>query len=501
MNKGFDFMLLVFENLPIGTLWLLIVLFISTILVLSLSVLMTYKNMKCAIEVLMDKLKKTPAPMCVINLSKNKIVDCNHLMSELLDRHDLKNCDVINSGIFEKFDDYLRMKTMSKIEYPKTLLFKLKKNDKDLIIEAKFNQFTIGFKKYMLVVFIDNTSIINYIRYLGIFSTIIDSTPDGIIISKYKNESEPPTITYVNDSIANVTGYSKEELINKPLTALFELNVNEETLNKINLNIHSLNKTSLEYQYVKKSGEVSWVYTDIIPINTVNVYDSLAKMDNLTYVCKELKNKCDEIEIYITIHQKDITTPKQYEESSKTYINKLQSTIKDQIKLNSTIIDGLNSLINDNDKSKAIDDILKNLGKTLDVSRSYIFGIYDINGKQYTKCLHEWTNIGIEPEIHNTLTTDVTFEDIGAYQLYVNLISNKITKITIKDIQRKIFKHVIEDQNIKSLIICPIFNIDNKLVGFIGMDDCIDPDRIWDVSVDRALRGLSKGLGSVIQGF
>ena len=130
-------MLLVFENLPIGTLWLLIVLFISTILVLSLSVLMTYKNMKCAIEVLIDKLKKTPAPMCVINLSKNKIVDCNHLMSELLDRHDLKNCDVINSGIFEKFDDYLRMKTMSKIEYPKTLLFKLKKNDKDLIIEAK----------------------------------------------------------------------------------------------------------------------------------------------------------------------------------------------------------------------------------------------------------------------------------------------------------------------------------------------------------------------------
>lgn len=501
MNKGFDFMLLVFENLPIGTLWLLIVLFISTILVLSLSALMTYKNMKCAIEVLMDKLKKTPVPMCVINLSKNKIVDCNHLMSELLDRHDLKNCDVINSGIFEKFDDYLRMKTMSKIEYPKTLLFKLKKNDKDLIIEAKFNQFTIGFKKYMLVVFIDNTSIINYIRYLGIFSTIIDSTPDGIIISKYKNESEPPTITYVNDSIANVTGYSKEELINKPLTALFELNVNEETLNKINSNIHSLNKTSLEYQYVKKSGEVSWVYTDIIPINTVNVYDSLAKIDNLTYVCKELKNKCDEIEIYITIHQKDITTPKQYEESSKTYINKLQSTIKDQIKLNSAIIDGLNSLINDNNKSKAIDDILKNLGKTLDASRSYIFGIYDVNGKQYTKCLHEWTNTGIEPEIHNTLTTDITFEDVGAYQLYVNLISNKITKITIKDIQSKIFKHVIEDQNIKSLIICPIFDINNKLVGFIGMDDCIDPDRIWDVSVDRALRGLSKGLGSVIQGF
>ena len=55
--------------------------------------------------------------------------------------------------------------------------------------------------------------------------------------------------------------------------------------------------------------------------------------------------------------------------------------------------------------------------------------------------------------------------------------------------------------NIKSLIICPIFDIDNKLVGFIGMDDCIDPDRIWDVSVDRALRGLSKGLSSVIQGF
>lgn len=488
-----------FGSIPAPTMWLLILLFISTLTILTLSMLVAYKSTKCAMETLTDKFKKIPMPMCIIDLYKNKIVDCNTLMSELFNKDNLKNMDVSLSGIFSDFNVYLDMKNQVKHSNPpiQSKIITIPNGGKlSTVIDVSYSQVRIGFKKYMLLLCNDKTSMVNYLKCLGIFSSIIDESPDGIIISKYNGLDSQPTISYVNDSITNITGYSRDELKGKPLSAMFNLNVDEPTLNKINSNIHSLIQTTLEYQYIKKNGEICWVITDIIPITNNNINKSLAKLDHINCIGESLKAS-DNIEIYITIHQKDITAPKKFEESSRVFIDRLQAMVKDQAKFDMCVIDSLTALLEYTNKDVAIQESLKTIGKCLGVDRAYVFSIYESGSKQYMKYSYEWVNVGVEPEIDNAMMNDVTFEEIEAYELYADLISNKITKIYTENVKSLAARHTLMMQNIKTAIVCPIYK-ENKLIGFIGFDDCTDSTRIWDVMVERSLRSLSKAIGNVM---
>lgn len=485
-----------FENIPSATLWLLILLFISTLTVFTLSAIVTYRSTKCTIDAIIDRFKRLPIPICIINLSKNRIVDGNNLMCDIIKNSSLKNADISSCGIFSNFEDYLKIKNLSKQEgiYSKNIAIRI--DGKLNILETKFSQIRIGFKKYLIMTFVDKTEMVNYVRCLGIFSTIIDETPDGILISKYNGNDVPPTISYVNDSVSKITGYSRDELHGKPLSAIFALNVDEKTLTKINENVHSLKPTTIDYQYVKKGGEICWITTDIIPITNQNIFESLSKLDHMECMCQSL-NCTDNIEIYITIHQKDITESKKYEESSKTFIQKLQTIVKEQAKFDTAIISALTNLLQYKDKSLAVNEALKSIGEGLEADRAYIFEIYNNNGKQYMKYAYEWTKQNIEPEIENTLINDVTFEEIGAYELYANLISNKISKLYTEEIKDPAVKHTLLVQNIKTAIICPIFN-GSELIGFVGLDDCVNGSRIWDITIERSLRSLCAGLSSVL---
>lgn len=485
-----------FENIPTATLWLLIILFISTLTVFTLSAIITYRSTKCTIDSIIDRFKKLPIPICIINLSKNRIIDGNDLMCDIIAKGDLKNTEISSCGIFSKFEDYLQIKNISKQSgiFSKTISIDI--NGKSAILETKFSQIRIGFKKYLIMTFIDKTEIVNYVKCLGIFSTIIDETPDGILISKYHGHGISPTISYINDSVSKITGYSRNELSGKPLSAIFELNVDEKTLSKINENIHSLKPTTIEYQYVKKGGEICWITTDIIPITNQNIFESLSKLDHMECMCQSL-NCSDNIEIYITIHQKDITESKKYEESSKTFIQKLQTIVKEQARFDTAIISALTDLLKYKDKTVAINEALKSIGLGLDADRAYVFEIYNKNDKQYMKYAYEWIKSDIEPEIDNSLLNDVTFEEIGAYELYANLISNKISKLYTEEIKDPAVKHTLLVQNIKTAIICPIFN-GSELIGFVGLDDCVNGSRIWDVTIERSLRSLCAGLSSVL---
>ncbi len=482
--------MMVFENIPITMLWLLI-LFIFTSSIFTLFTIITYRITKCNIDSIIDKLKKLPIPICIINLSKNKIVDCNDLLYNIIGGGDLKNAEISTCRIFSKFEDYLQIKNISKHNgtFSKTITINI--NGKPTILEIKFTQIRIGIKKYLLMSFIDKTEVVNYVKCLGVFSAIVNESPDGVMVLKYNGNNISPTISYINDSISKITGYSQDELIGKPLSAIFELNVDENILSKINENIHSLKPISIEYQYIKKNGEICWVTTDIIPITNQNIFESLSKLGYMECMCQSLKYS-DNIEIYITIHQKDITESKKYEESSKTFIQKLQSMVKDQAKSDTAVISVLTDLLKYKDKTVAINEALKSIGLGLDVDRAYIFKIYNKDNKQYMKRIYEWTKSG-----DNSLINDVTFEGIKAYELYVNLISNKISKLYTEEIKDPVVKHTLLTQNIKTTIICPIFN-ESNLIGFVGLDDCINENRIWDTTIEKSLRSLCTALSNVL---
>jgi len=487
---------MVFENIPLILIRLSIISFIILLIIFTIFVIIIYHNTKYIIDFTINRFKKLPIPICIINLSKNKIVDCNDLLYNIIGGGDLKNAEISTCRIFSKFEDYLQIKNISKHDgtFSKTITINI--NGKPTILETKFTQIQIGFKKYLLMSFIDKTEEVNCDKCLGVFSAIVDESPDGVMVLKYNGNNISPTISYINDSISEITGYSRDELIGRPLNAIFELNVDENTLSKINENIHSLKPTSIEYQYIKKNGEICWVTTDIIPITNQNIFESLSKLEYMGYMCQSL-NCSDDIEIYITIHQKDITKSKKYEESSKSFIQELQSMVKDQAKSNTAVILALTNLLKYKDKKVAINEALKSIGLGLDVDRAYIFKIYNKNNNQYIKRIYEWTKSGIKSEIDNSLINDVTFEKIKAYELYVNLISNKISKLYTEEIKDPVLKHTLLTQNIKTTIICPIFN-ESDLIGFIGLDDCINENRIWDTTIEKSLRSLCTALSNVL---
>ena len=59
-----------------------------------------------------------------------------------------------------------------------------------------------------------------------------------IIALKYDINSNQTLITYANDSICSITGYSKEEILHRPIESLFYMNVDENTLKQLIKSIH-----------------------------------------------------------------------------------------------------------------------------------------------------------------------------------------------------------------------------------------------------------------------
>jgi len=123
------------------------------------------------------------------------------------------------------------------------------------------------------------------------------------------------------------------------------------------------------------------------------------------------------------------------------------------------------------DPDCAIQQILKIIGEYLNVSRTYIFE--NEEGELFATYSYEWCNEGITSEINNLEKVSVSmipFYKNGDGEIYE--CSN--TEI----IENEFFKKILLKQYIKSIILSPLKNKDDKIIGFIGLDDCLT-NRIW----------------------
>ncbi|MGM0640927.1 MAG: ATP-binding protein [Thermotogota bacterium] len=105
------------------------------------------------------------------------------------------------------------------------------------------------------------------------------------------------------------------------------------------------------------------------------------------------------------------------------------------------------------------------LGEFTNVSRVYIFK-NDYKNKT-TSNTFEWTNYKVSPEIQNL--QKIPLEEISEW---IDILSNKgmIKSSNIKELPKNI-REYLEPQNIKSILVLPIY-IEDELYGFIGFDDC-----------------------------
>jgi PAS domain S-box-containing protein len=146
------------------------------------------------------------------------------------------------------------------------------------------------------------------------------------------------------------------------------------------------------------------------------------------------------------------------------------------------------------DFDKAIDDTLKSIGISKMLSRVYLFSFDE--DKEYMMNTHEWCDEGIDPHMEFYKETPliefpVAMDNIfqGGY-LSVEDSSN-LTKGAIK------LKKILSERNVKATLAYPIY-IHNKISGFIGFDDEINP-RFWNPEDYSLLKITSQIIGNVLE--
>lgn len=105
-----------------------------------------------------------------------------------------------------------------------------------------------------------------YIR-LKLLESVVTHSNDMILITEAEPIDDPgPKIIYVNDAFEKITGYSKEELINKTPRLLQGPDTNKIKLEKMKESMKKWEAHSTEVLNYKKNGEPFWNNFTIIPI-------------------------------------------------------------------------------------------------------------------------------------------------------------------------------------------------------------------------------------------
>ncbi|MCL9769032.1 PAS domain S-box protein [Flavobacterium sp. HXWNR69] len=146
-------------------------------------------------------------------------------------------------------------------------------------------------------------------------------------------------------------------------------------------------------------------------------------------------------------------------------------------------------------KEKNIHDALQNcitaLGQNINVDRCYIFQNEIVEGELILNYEYEWCNKNTEPFIGNPELSGHNYDTLPG--LYIPLSQNLPVYGLVKDSSNRLFKEVMEMQNIKAYLFTPIFS-DGFFWGWIGFDDC-ENERIWTEDVVSTLHTVAHNIG------
>jgi len=242
-------------------------------------------------------------------------------------------------------------------------------------------------------------------------------------------------------------------------------------LNTIQKAIRNKSTLNIEcYLTHDNSGKVKWVSTIIHPIVSEN----------------------GEVDLFIIIND-DLTHKKKIiEEKEALYQDLLYKNY-----IFESLVSISKVLLECNDPT-SLNQVLQIIGETLEVSRTYIFETSPLQNNDYSlDCKFEWTDKNIKPTINKM--HDVILSDLKLNRLKEILLNKQI--INIKNINKELYIEellLFEPQDIKSILILPIYLPNKQLYGFIGFDECINY-REWKDSEINILKNISNLVGSFIK--
>ena len=269
-------------------------------------------------------------------------------------------------------------------------------------------------------------------------SLVAKKTSNCVIITdKYRK------ITWVNDSLLKLTGYSMEELIGISPKIFQFPKTNPDTLDHMKYCLDNHLEVKVEILNVDKYGNEYWLDMNIVPLFDQN-------NELIGFMAVEI----------------DITERKKTEEE-----------LKRREKMLLAISSASNILLNSLDTLDSISKTLNIMGKAVGADRTYLFtNVDDPELGILASQRFEWNSGSAAPQIDNP---EMQNFQLNAYEDFLNFVNAKLpffkqTK-SLKD--GSPLKEVLESQDILSILMIPIYKND-FFWGYVGFDDCTN-ERIW----------------------
>jgi PAS domain S-box-containing protein len=292
----------------------------------------------------------------------------------------------------------------------------------------------------------DNTIILGSTEWKG-FHQIASLMKNAVVVC-----DKHGFIVWVNPAFERMTGYSKEEVVQKkPKDFLQGSESDDEALQTLSTALHQKQNVEVSLVNYKKSGEKFYVELQIVP----------------------LFNEAGDHIGFISI-QRDLTVLMSGEEEL-TY-NLRQQELLAEIALD---------LNNYSEFETSINKILEALLHHTGVSRIYIFENVD-EGKACSNTF-EVCNEGVEPQIENLAY--LPYEIVPYWEKTLQE-TGYIFSENIKELPEEV-REILEPQEIKSILVLPLI-VYGKFFGFIGFDECVIHKK-WkrtDLELLRAISGI-----------
>ena len=141
--------------------------------------------------------------------------------------------------------------------------------------------------------------------------------------------------------------------------------------------------------------------------------------------------------------------------------------VQEKLDFEQNIVACTKMLLEEQDKDKAIDGVLKSIGEFYAADRAYLFELK--GNKKFWDNTHEWCADGVEAQINNLqdVPIAVTARWMSLFELGESIIIEDIE--SVKEIAADEYD-ILKMQNITHLLVSPVWK-KGEAIGFIGVDN------------------------------